>query len=94
LVYVCRDIPSGRAGRWRLHLIVANGYYEAVQESGLWRQLTALKPVVCEPRGGGEEFEKIMTSYYDDIKKGAGGIFFAICRGKVCPNTELQHPAD
>jgi len=42
-----------------------------------------LKPVVCEPRGSGEEFERIMTSYYDDIKKGAGGIFFAICRGKV-----------
>ena len=54
-----------------------------MQESGLWRQLTALKPAVCEPRGTGEEFEKVMASYYDNIKKGAGGIFFAICRGKV-----------
>ena len=43
-----------------------------------------MKPAVCEPRGSGEDFEKVMVSYYDGIKKGAGGIFFAICRGKVC----------
>jgi len=67
-------------------------WWVTMQESGLWRQLTALKPVVCEPRGSGDEFEKIMSSYYDDIKRGAGGIFFAICRGKVHAYTLIIHP--
>lgn len=53
------------------------------QETGLWNELKRLKPVTCEPRGSKEEFERTMDDYYTGIQFGRGGIFLAVCRGKV-----------
>ncbi len=37
-----------------------------------------------EPRGGGQDaLKKTMADYYGAIQSGSGGIFFAVCRGKV-----------
>lgn len=55
-----------------------------VQGSGLWAQINGLKKIVCEPRGTGDLFDKAMSDYYSAIRRGKGGIFMAICRGKVC----------
>lgn len=53
------------------------------QGSGLWQQLNAVKPISCEPRGSGDDFDSVMTKYYEGIQRGVGGLFFAVCRGKV-----------
>ena len=55
----------------------------AAQANGLWGQLTALKKVVSEPKGTGEAFDAVMKEYYTAIRKGQGGLFMAVCRGKV-----------
>ncbi len=36
-----------------------------------------------EPRKAGEEFEGAINQYYDNVKMGRGGLFVAVCRGKV-----------
>ena len=54
-----------------------------LQANGMWGQLTALKKVVTEPKGTGEAFDGVMKEYYGAIRKGQGGLFMAVCRGKV-----------
>ena len=54
-----------------------------LQGSGLWQRLNAVKPISCEPRGSGDDFDAVMTRYYEGIQRGVGGLFFAVCRGKV-----------
>ncbi|KAK9837585.1 hypothetical protein WJX74_000931 [Apatococcus lobatus] len=53
------------------------------QGSGMWSQINGLKKIICEPRGTGELFDKAMSDYYSAIRRGKGGIFMAVCRGKV-----------
>lgn len=57
--------------------------FVGVQASGVWEELAALKKVVTEPKGTGEAFEGVMKDYYGAIRKGQGGLFMAVCRGKV-----------
>lgn len=56
----------------------------SMQANGLWDQLTTLKKVVTEPKGTGEAFDTVMKDYYTAIRRGQGGLFMAVCRGKVC----------
>lgn len=49
----------------------------------MWQQLHDVKPITCEPRSGKEDFERIMGEYYERIRMRRGGIFLAVCRGKV-----------
>lgn len=56
----------------------------SMQANGLWSQLAALKKVVTEPKGTGEAFDTVMKDYYTAINRGQGGLFMAVCRGKVC----------
>ena len=42
-----------------------------------------MKPVVCEPRGSGGDFDRVMADYYAGIQQQRGGVFLAVCRGKV-----------
>lgn len=56
----------------------------SLQANGLWGQLAALKKVVMEPKGTGEAFDTVMKDYYTAIRRGQGGLFMAVCRGKVC----------
>lgn len=58
-------------------------FFSILQVNGLWGQLTALKKVVTEPKGTGEAFDAVMKEYYSAIRKGQGGLFMAVCRGKV-----------
>lgn len=61
-----------------------------MQVTGLWARLEAIKALVCEPRGTGDEFDTVMSDFYTAINDGRGAIFFAICRGKVlssCTNS-------
>ncbi|GAB4818658.1 hypothetical protein N2152v2_005704 [Parachlorella kessleri] len=52
--------------------------------TGLWKKLAKLKHVVQEPRTGGNEgLQKVMAEYYGAISRGEGGLFMAVCRGKV-----------
>lgn len=59
-----------------------------LQANGVWGQLAALKKVVTEPKGTGEAFDGVMKEYYGAIRKGQGGLFMAVCRGKV----KLRYP--
>ena len=45
--------------------------------------------MVVEPKGTGEAFDGVMKDYYGAIKKGQGGLFMAVCRGKVTCTTHL-----
>ena len=54
-----------------------------LQATGTWAQICALKTVVSEPRGTGDNFDSCMAEYYAAIKSGRGGLMMAVCRGKV-----------
>lgn len=52
--------------------------------AGTWSRLAQLKQVVTEPKGGGPEaLKSVMAEYYDGVAVGRGGLFMAVCRGKV-----------
>lgn len=53
------------------------------QATGLWRQLEGVKPVFAELRGAGDAFDKTIAKYYAAVRSGRGGLFLAVCRGKV-----------
>lgn len=79
----CRQIPDGvllflpsyslldkLAARWKV--------------TGVWSRLEQMKHVVTEPRGGGPDaLQSVIMEYYAAIKEGRGGLFIAVCRGKV-----------
>lgn len=53
----------------------------ALQDAGaVWDKLQQLKHVVIEPRSGGDRFDDVIRSYYDAVKEGRGGLFFAVFR--------------
>ncbi len=35
------------------------------------------------PRRAGEDFDKTISRYYQAVRSGKGGLFLAVCRGKV-----------
>ena len=45
-----------------------------------------MKQVLAEPRGGGDGFDKAIAKYYAAVRSGRGGLFMAVCRGKVRPH--------
>ena len=52
-----------------------------------------MKKVVTEPKGTGDAFDAVMKEYYGAVRKGQGGLFMAVCRGKVgCPDTLMVCP--
>ncbi|XP_055628054.1 regulator of telomere elongation helicase 1 homolog [Toxorhynchites rutilus septentrionalis] len=57
---------------------------ESWQESGLWAQISRIKPIFVEPRGK-DQFQHAMTEYYNKINDPncRGAVFIAVCRGKV-----------
>jgi len=79
----CRTIPDGLllflpsyalldklCARWKV--------------TGLYARMDQMKPIVREPRSGGAEaLQQVMTEYYAAIASGRGGLFMAVCRGKV-----------
>ena len=83
VVQVCRIIPDGvllflpsyslldkLTSRWKV--------------TGVWSRLSELKVLVQEPRtGGAEALQAVMKEYYSAIATGRGGLFMAVCRGKV-----------
>lgn len=54
------------------------------QATGLWKQLEKEKHLFSEPRGAGDAFDKAIAGYYKAVKQSRGGLFLAVCRGKVC----------
>ena len=42
-----------------------------------------VKPVFCEPRVAGEQFDQVVDKYYKSIESGSGGLLLGVCRGKV-----------
>ncbi len=54
-----------------------------VQVTGLLDQVQAVKPVFQEPRGAGDVFDRAVKAYYSSVAAGKGGLFMAVCRGKV-----------
>jgi Fanconi anemia group J protein len=49
----------------------------------VWNQLQRLKQIVPEPRKAGDEFDAAIAQYYKAVAEGRGGLFMAVCRGKV-----------
>jgi Fanconi anemia group J protein len=46
-------------------------------------QLQRLKAVFSEPRAAGDAFDAAIRRYYEAVDGGQGGLFMAVCRGKV-----------
>ncbi|KAL0027241.1 hypothetical protein WJX77_006278 [Trebouxia sp. C0004] len=82
VVEVCRVVPDGV-----LMFLPSYSMLDRLvtrwKTNGLWGQLAALKRVVIEPKGTGEAFDTVMKDYYTAVKRGQGGLFMAVCRGKV-----------
>ncbi|KAL4529286.1 hypothetical protein Ndes2526A_g04083 [Nannochloris sp. 'desiccata'] len=83
VLQACRTVPDGLllflpsyalldklCARWKV--------------TGLYARMDQMKTIVREPRtGGGEALQQVMTEYYAAIASGRGGLFMAVCRGKV-----------
>jgi len=54
-----------------------------LQDTGLMAQLQRVKAVFSEPRQAGDAFDTAIRRYYEAVDEGGGGIFMAVCRGKV-----------
>eukprot|EP00037_Helgoeca_nana_P018997 m.183767 g.183767 ORF g.183767 m.183767 type:complete len:1212 (-) comp24671_c0_seq2:55-3690(-) len=86
----CKVVPSGV-------LVFAPSYalldkfVTRWKTTGLWKELSKLKVVVVEPKGGSKsDFEGKLKKFYNAIKavrtrkaKHTGGLFLAVVRGKV-----------
>lgn len=46
-------------------------------------QLQRIKAVFSEPRAAGDAFDTAIRRYYEAVDGGQGGLFMAVCRGKV-----------
>jgi hypothetical protein len=46
-------------------------------------QLQRVKAVFSEPRQAGDAFDTSIRRYYQAVDEGQGGLFMAVCRGKV-----------
>lgn len=49
----------------------------------MWSEIERLKRIVCEPRKAGDEFDAAIAQYYKAVQHDKGGLFMAVCRGKV-----------
>lgn len=54
-----------------------------VQDTGMMAQLQRVKAVFSEPRRAGDDFDTTIRRFYEAIDEGQGGLFMAVCRGKV-----------
>ena len=83
ILQACRTIPDG--------LLLFLPSYSLLDKlcarwkvTGMYSRIDQTKPIVREPRtGGGEALQAVMTDYYAAIAAGRGGLFMAVCRGKV-----------
>jgi len=83
VLQACRTIPDG--------LLLFLPSYSLLDKlcarwkvTGLYARIDQIKTIVREPRtGGGEALQHVMTGYYAAIASGRGGLFMAVCRGKV-----------
>lgn len=80
--------------RLHAHMQKSSHRFKCEQATSVWRELTGLKRIICEPRGAGEGFDAAMKDYYGAIETGRGAIFFAIFRGKVRQPYHMQHNSD
>ena len=61
------------------------------KETGIMDEMSQLKAFVQEPRSGGAEaLKKTMEEYYEGINSNRGGLFFAVCRGKVSEGLDFS----
>lgn len=54
-----------------------------LQDTGLLTKLQRVKAVFQEPRQAGDAFDLAIRRYYEAVDGGQGGMFMAVCRGKV-----------
>jgi fanconi anemia group J protein len=61
------------------------------KETGIMEEMKRSKAFVQEPRSGGAEaLKKTMEEYYEGINSNKGGLFFAVCRGKVSEGLDFS----
>ena len=83
VVQMCSTIPDGVLLFLPSYSLLDRLVYRW-KATGVYRKLTTLKKVVHEPRtGGAEALQTVMRDYYQAISTGHGGLFMAVCRGKV-----------
>lgn len=59
--------------------------------TGVLDEMMSLKSCVYEPRSGGSDaLKQTMEEYYSGIQSGQGGLFFAVCRGKVSEGLDFS----
>jgi regulator of telomere elongation helicase 1 len=57
--------------------------FNSWQQSGAMAKMRALKEVCSEERGSAAQFAAEIERYYASARKGSGGLFFGVCRGKA-----------
>lgn len=90
ILKTCRTVPDG--------ILVFFPSYSLLdkvvvrwRETGIMEDITSCKPFVQEPRGGGTEaLKEVMEKYYQGINSGCGGVFLAVCRGKVSEGLDFS----
>lgn len=87
---ICRTIPAGV-----LCFVPSYAFMEKLQRrlkaSGVGDSLNKIKEIMWEPRSGSpEDFDTLMSEYYEKIKTGRGVLLFAVYRGKISEGIDLK----
>jgi len=90
LLSACQIIPDGLLVFFSSYSLL-DRLVKRWEETGIMQQIIGSKPFVQEPRGGGPEaLAETMQKYYDNITNGRGGLFLAVCRGKVSEGLDFS----
>ena len=90
LLSACQIIPDGLLVFFPSYSLL-DRLVKRWEETGTMQQIINSKPFVQEPRGGGPEaLTETMQEYYDNIASGRGGLFLAVCRGKVSEGLDFS----
>jgi len=65
------------------------GFWKAANGGSAWTSITGLKHAVVESRSPGQLAAQ-MKEYTEAIEAGRGGVFFAVCRGKVSEGLDFS----
>jgi len=83
VVNLCRTVPDGMLVFFTSYSAM-NSAIEAwkAPPCTLWSDLSARKPPFIEPKTA-QETRDIVRQYQASVDNGKGGVFFAVCRGKI-----------
>lgn len=90
ILRMCSTVPDGLLVFFPSYSMLEKLMYRW-KETGVMDEMRRMKTFVQEPRSGGAEaLKKTMDEYYEGINSDQGGLFFAVCRGKVSEGLDFS----